>query len=133
MLDFLTNRIQSSLKKIQKSVTINEQDLTEITREIRLALLEADVNLLVVKDFINKVKTQVLKQGLTTKLNPQQEFLKILHQNLVEVLGVNSKPINFSKNPTVVMLVGLQGSGKTTTAAKLAVFARQKKLSKKFC
>ncbi|AJR11930.1 Signal recognition particle protein [Mesomycoplasma dispar] len=131
MLDFLTNRIQSSLKKIQKSVTINEQDLTEITREIRLALLEADVNLLVVKDFINKVKTQVLKQGLTTKLNPQQEFLKILHQNLVEVLGVNSKPINFSKNPTVVMLVGLQGSGKTTTAAKLAVFARQKKLSKK--
>lgn len=131
MLDFLTNRIQSSLKKIQKSVTINEQDLTEITREIRLALLEADVNLLVVKDFINKVKTQVLKQGLTTKLNPQQEFLKILHQNLVEVLGVNSKPINFSKNPTIVMLVGLQGSGKTTTAAKLAVFARQKKLSKK--
>ncbi|AJC49633.1 signal recognition particle protein [Mycoplasma flocculare] len=131
MLDFLTNRIQSSLKKIQKSVTINEQDLTEITREIRLALLEADVNLFVVKDFINKVKTQVLKQGLTSKLNPQQEFLKILHQNLVEILGINSKSLNFTKNPTIIMLVGLQGSGKTTTVVKLAVFARKKKLAKK--
>lgn len=131
MLEFLTNRIQSSLKKIQKSITINESDLVEITREIRLALLEADVNLLVVKDFISKVKTQVLKQGLTSKLNPQQEFLKILHQNLVEILGINSKSINFNKTPTIIMLVGLQGSGKTTTAAKLAVFARQKKLAKK--
>ncbi|WP_347952361.1 signal recognition particle protein [Mesomycoplasma hyopneumoniae] len=131
MLEFLTNRIQSSLKKLQKSITINESDLVEITREIRLALLEADVNLLVVKDFISKVKTQVLKQGLTSKLNPQQEFLKILHQNLVEILGINSKSINFNKTPTIIMLVGLQGSGKTTTAAKLAVFARQKKLAKK--
>lgn len=131
MLEFLTNRIQSSLKKLQKSITINESDLVEITREIRLALLEADVNLLVVKDFISKVKAQVLKQGLTSKLNPQQEFLKILHQNLVEILGVNSKSINFNKTPTIIMLVGLQGSGKTTTAAKLAVFARQKKLAKK--
>ncbi|ADQ90280.1 signal recognition particle protein [Mesomycoplasma hyopneumoniae] len=131
MLEFLTNRIQSSLKKLQKSITINESDLVEITREIRLALLEADVNLLVVKDFISKVKTQVLKQGLTSKLNPQQEFLKILHQNLVEILGINSKSINFNKTPTIIMLVGLQGSGKTTTAAKLAVFARQKKLTKK--
>lgn len=131
MLEFLTNRIQSSLKKLQKSITINESDLVEITREIRLALLEADVNLLVVKDFISKVKAQVLKQGLTSKLNPQQEFLKILHQNLVEILGINSKSINFNKTPTIIMLVGLQGSGKTTTAAKLAVFARQKKLAKK--
>ncbi|AAZ44147.1 signal recognition particle protein [Mesomycoplasma hyopneumoniae] len=131
MLEFLTNRIQSSLKKLQKSITINESDLVEITREIRLALLEADVNLLVVKDFISKVKAQVLKQGLTSKLNPQQEFLKILHQNLLEILGINSKSINFNKTLTIIMLVGLQGSGKTTTAAKLAVFARQKKLAKK--
>ncbi|MDW2931013.1 signal recognition particle protein [Mesomycoplasma ovipneumoniae] len=131
MLDFLTNRIQSSLKKIQKSVTINEQDLAEIIREIRLALLEADVNLLVVKNFIAQVKNQVLTNGLTSKLNPQQEFLKILHQNLVSVLGVSAKPINFSKNPTTIMLVGLQGSGKTTTTAKLAVYARQKNFSKK--
>ncbi|MHA0315656.1 signal recognition particle protein [Mesomycoplasma ovipneumoniae] len=131
MLDFLTNRIQSSLKKIQKSVTINEQDLAEIIREIRLALLEADVNLLVVKNFIAQVKNQVLTNGLTSKLNPQQEFLKILHQNLVSVLGVNAKPINFAKNPTTIILVGLQGSGKTTTTAKLAVYARQKNFSKK--
>ncbi|WP_341492528.1 signal recognition particle protein [Mesomycoplasma ovipneumoniae] len=131
MLDFLTNRIQSSLKKIQKSVTINEQDLAEIIREIRLALLEADVNLLVVKNFIAQVKNQVLTNGLTSKLNPQQEFLKILHQNLVSVLGVSAKPINFAKNPTTIMLVGLQGSGKTTTTAKLAVYARQKNFSKK--
>ncbi|MHA0261439.1 signal recognition particle protein [Mesomycoplasma ovipneumoniae] len=131
MLDFLTNRIQSSLKKIQKSVTINEQDLAEIIREIRLALLEADVNLLVVKNFIAQVKNQVLINGLTSKLNPQQEFLKILHQNLVSVLGVSAKPINFAKNPTTIMLVGLQGSGKTTTTAKLAVYARQKNFSKK--
>ncbi|MHA0298318.1 signal recognition particle protein [Mesomycoplasma ovipneumoniae] len=131
MLDFLTNRIQSSLKKIQKSVTINEQDLAEIIREIRLALLEADVNLLVVKNFIAQVKNQVLTNGLTSKLNPQQEFLKILHQNLVSVLGVSAKPINFAKKPTTIMLVGLQGSGKTTTTAKLAVYARQKNFSKK--
>ncbi|MDW2891702.1 signal recognition particle protein [Mesomycoplasma ovipneumoniae] len=131
MLDFLTNRIQSSLKKIQKSVTINEQDLAEIIREIRLALLEADVNLLVVKNFIAQVKNQVLTNGLTSKLNPQQEFLKILHQNLVSVLGVSAKSINFSKKPTTIMLVGLQGSGKTTTTAKLAVYARQKNFSKK--
>nr|WP_318085640.1 signal recognition particle protein [Mesomycoplasma ovipneumoniae] len=127
----MTNRIQSSLKKIQKSVTINEQDLAEIIREIRLALLEADVNLLVVKNFIAQVKNQVLTNGLTSKLNPQQEFLKILHQNLVSVLGVSAKPINFAKNPTTIMLVGLQGSGKTTTTAKLAVYARQKNFSKK--
>ncbi|MEG7279910.1 signal recognition particle protein [Mesomycoplasma ovipneumoniae str. Black Butte] len=131
MLDFLTNRIQSSLKKIQKSVTINEQDLAEIIREIRLALLEADVNLLVVKNFIAQVKNQVLTNGLTSKLNLQQEFLKILHQNLVSVLGVSAKPINFAKKPTTIMLVGLQGSGKTTTTAKLAVYARQKNFSKK--
>ncbi|MCP9306625.1 signal recognition particle protein [Mesomycoplasma ovipneumoniae] len=132
MLDFLTNRIQSSLKKIQKSVTINEQDLAEIIREIRLALLEADVNLLVVKNFIAQVKNQVLTNGLTSKLNPQQEFLKILHQNLVSVLGVSAKSINFAKKPTTtIMLVGLQGSGKTTTTAKLAVYARQKNFSKK--
>ncbi|MDW2923590.1 signal recognition particle protein [Mesomycoplasma ovipneumoniae] len=131
MLDFLTNRIQSSLKKIQKSVTINEQDLAEIIREIRLALLEADVNLLVVKNFIAQVKNQVLTNGLTSKLNPQQEFLKILHQNLVSVLGISAKPINFAKKPTTIMLVGLQGSGKTTTTAKLAVYARQKNFSKK--
>ncbi|WP_010320934.1 signal recognition particle protein [Mesomycoplasma ovipneumoniae] len=131
MLDFLTNRIQSSLKKIQKSVTINEQDLAEIIREIRLALLEADVNLLVVKNFIAQVKNQVLTNGLTSKLNPQQEFLKILHQNLVSVLGVSAKAINFAKKPATIMLVGLQGSGKTTTTAKLAVYARQKNFSKK--
>nr|WP_318025422.1 signal recognition particle protein [Mesomycoplasma ovipneumoniae] len=127
----MTNRIQSSLKKIQKSVTINEQDLAEIIREIRLALLEADVNLLVVKNFIAQVKNQVLTNGLTSKLNPQQEFLKILHQNLVSVLGVSAKSINFAKKPTTIMLVGLQGSGKTTTTAKLAVYARQKNFSKK--
>lgn len=131
MLDFLTNRIQSSLKKLQKATVITEQDLTEITREIRLALLEADVNLVVVKDFISKVKAQVLAQGLTSKLNPQQEFLKILHINLVEVLGASSKSINFPEKPTKIMMVGLQGSGKTTTSAKLALYFRQKKLANK--
>lgn len=127
MLNFLSNRLQKSLAKMQKSTLITEDDLNGIIREIRLNLLEADVNLSVVKEFVSEVKKQVLTEGLTSKLNPQQHFLKILHQNLVTVLGQKTKEFSFKKPISKIILVGLQGSGKTTTVSKLALFARNKK------
>ncbi|CAT04805.1 Signal recognition particle protein [Mesomycoplasma conjunctivae] len=131
MLDFLSGRLQKSLTKMQKSTVISEDDLTSIIRDIKFALLEADVNLLVVKAFISDVKKQVIEQGLTGKLNPQQQFIKILHQNLVKILGNNSQQVIFKKPLSKIILVGLQGSGKTTTAAKLSLFAKNKKHSQK--
>lgn len=131
MLNFLSSRLQKSLTKMQKSTLINEEDLNSIVREIRLNLLEADVNLNVVKEFISEVKNQVLIEGLTSKLNPQQHFLKILHQNLVKILGQKTKEFSFKKPISKIILVGLQGSGKTTTVSKLALFARNKKKAEK--
>ncbi|MFL1058569.1 signal recognition particle receptor subunit alpha, partial [Mycoplasmopsis synoviae] len=101
----------------------------EITREIKLALLEADVNLKVVKEFISKVKEKALSSQIIGKLNPSQQMTKIFHDELVSILGGKVKEIKLDKKPTVIMMCGLQESGKTTTADKLAFYLRKKKMA----
>ncbi|MGZ9755831.1 signal recognition particle protein [Mycoplasma sp. 394] len=128
MLGFLEKRMQKALEKVQKKVTLNEEDILVIMRDIKMALLEADVNLQVVKEFISKVKEKALEEKIVGKLNPSQHFIKILHNELVEILGSKVKEIQISKRPYIIMMCGLQGSGKTTATAKLAYWFRKKKM-----
>ena len=122
----LSERLQESLKKVRGQATLTEENMDEMLREIRLALLEADVNFEVVKSFIANTKEKALGQNVIGSLKPGQLVVKIVHDELVELLGTEASPINFSKKPTVIMMVGLQGSGKTTTAGKMAsLFARK--------
>ncbi|MFV8469092.1 signal recognition particle protein [Mycoplasma sp. MV126] len=128
MLDFLEKRIQKSLAKMAKKTTLNEADILEVTREVKMALLEADVNLRVVKEFVNNVKEKALEEGrIIGRLNPSQTMIKIFRDELVDVLGKETKEIKIDKKPYVVMMCGLQGSGKTTASAKLAYYLRKKK------
>ena len=126
MFENLGNRLQNAINKIKGYGKITEENISEVTREIRLALLEADVNYKVVKEFINNVKEKALGEEVQKSLRPSELFVKIVKDELVDLLGGNSEPINTTGNPAILMLVGLQGSGKTTTIAKLANFLRKK-------
>ena len=123
----LSTRFQEITRKFKVRVT--EADLKEMLREVKLALLEADVNYKIVKEFINRVQEKALGQDVLKSLTPGQQIIKIVKDELVEILGGTEAKVNFTPNPpTVVMLVGLQGSGKTTTAGKLAnLFRKQGK------
>ncbi|WBP84096.1 signal recognition particle protein [Mycoplasmopsis edwardii] len=127
MLGFLEKRMQKTLDKVSKKINLTEADILEVTRDIKLALLEADVNLKVVKEFVNNVKEKALNDPNLKKLNPSQYFIKILHSELVNILGGETKDIKIQKKPYVIMMCGLQGSGKTTSTAKLAYYLRKKK------
>ena len=116
----LSERLQESLKKIRGQATLTEENMDEMLREIRLALLEADVNFQVVKEFIANTKEKALGQDVLGSLKPGQVVVKIVHDELVELLGTSVSELNLSKTPTVIMMVGLQGSGKTTTSGKIA-------------
>ncbi|OAB48907.1 signal recognition particle protein [Mycoplasmopsis gallinarum] len=131
MFNFLENRIQKSIAKMNKKTMINEADILEVTRDIKMALLEADVNLKVVKDFIANVKEKALESRLTSSLNASQQMIKIVHAELVDVLGETVQPIEINKRPYIIMFTGLQGSGKTTAVAKLAYYLRKKKMVEK--
>ncbi|ACF07229.1 signal recognition particle [Metamycoplasma arthritidis] len=128
MLNFIQKRMQKSMDKINKKMSINEEDILEVLREVKLALLEADVNLDVVRTFTKAVKEKALNAKIIGKLNQQQTVLKIFKDELTTILGTNPIEISLKKIPTTIMMVGLQGSGKTTTAAKLATFFKKKKL-----
>ncbi|MDD1359963.1 signal recognition particle protein [Metamycoplasma hyosynoviae] len=130
MLDFIQKRMQKSVDKINKKMSITEDDIAEILREVKLSLLEADVNLEIVRSFTKEVKEKVLESKIIGKLNQQQTFLKIFKDELVKVLGQKTCEIKLKKVPTSILLVGLQGSGKTTTAAKLSTFLKKKKIAK---
>ena len=122
----LSSKLQEISKKIRGKTRITESDLSEMLREVKLALLEADVNYKVVKDFVNTISEKALGQNVLTSLTPGQQVIKIVKDELVELLGGTESKINFTPNPpTVIMLVGLQGSGKTTTAGKLANLIRK--------
>ncbi|WP_029513507.1 signal recognition particle protein [Mycoplasmopsis primatum] len=131
MLNFLENRIQKSIKKMASKTVVNEEDILAVTRDIKMALLEADVNLKVVKDFIANVKEKALQANLVGTLNAEQTMIKIVHTELVDILGKEVKPVEINKKPTIIMMTGLQGSGKTTACAKIAFFLRKKKLVEK--
>jgi signal recognition particle subunit SRP54 len=121
MFDSLSGKLESVFKKLRGRGVLKEDDVKEALREVRLALLEADVNFKVVKDFIAKVQERAVGQEILGSLTPGQQVIKIVHEELVQLLGGTQAKLFLSPNPpTVVMLVGLQGSGKTTTAGKLA-------------
>jgi signal recognition particle subunit SRP54 len=121
MFDALSERFESIFTRMRGRGRLGEKEIDEIAREIRLALLEADVNFKVVKSFIGRVKEQASEADLSKSLSPAQQVIKIVHNELVNTLGGTTGKLTMnSKPPTVVMLVGLQGSGKTTAAGKLA-------------
>ncbi|MPM38063.1 Signal recognition particle protein [bioreactor metagenome] len=122
----LADRLQNAIKKIRGSQKVTEDDLKETLREVRMALLEADVNFKVVKDFVARIKERAMGQEVLASLTPGQFIIKIVNEELTDLLGgTQSKLMVASKPPTVIMLVGLQGAGKTTTAGKLANHLRK--------
>ena len=124
--DGLSSRLQDITRKIRGKARITESDLKEMLREVKLALLEADVNYKIVKEFIATIQEKALGQNVLKSLTPGQQVVKIVKYELVELLGGTTSKINFTPNPpTIIMLVGLQGSGKTTTAGKLANLLRK--------
>lgn len=122
----LSSRLQDITRRIRGKARITESDLKEMLREVKLALLEADVNYKIVKDFISTIQEKALGQDVLKSLTPGQQVVKIVKDELVELLGGTGSQINFTPNPpTIIMLVGLQGSGKTTTSGKLANLLRK--------
>ena len=126
MFESLGDRLQNALHKIKGYGKITEDNISDMMREICLALLEADVNYQVVKEFTNTVKEKALGEEVQKSIKPGDLFVKIVKDELTELLGGESAPLNMSGNPAILMLVGLQGSGKTTTIGKLANFLRKK-------
>ena len=122
----LSERLQEITRKLSGKARISEGDLKEVLREVKLALLEADVNYKIVKDFVKVIEEKAIGQDVLKSLTPGQQVVKIVKDELVSLLGGEESKINFTPNPpTVIMLVGLQGSGKTTTAGKLANIIRK--------
>ena len=126
MFESLGDRLQKAVDKIKGYGKITEDNISEVVREIRLALLEADVNYVVVKEFINSVKEKALGSEVAKSLKPGEAFVKILKDELVDLLGKEKADLNINGNPSILMMVGLQGSGKTTTAGKLSLLLRKK-------
>ena len=125
MFENLSDRLQDVVHKIKGYGKITEENISEMMREIRLSLLEADVNYKVVKEFTNNVKEKALGEEVNKSLSPGEVFVKIVKDELTELLGGENTPLNISGNPATLMLVGLQGSGKTTTIGKLANYLRK--------
>lgn len=124
--DNLSDRFQGVFKKLRRETTITEDNVDAALKEIRVALLESDVNFKVVKAFTNSVKEKALDTKVIKNVNPGDQMIKICHDELEELLGKDNIPLEFKKKPTIVMMVGLQGSGKTTTSGKLAYLAKKK-------
>ena len=126
MFESLGDRLQSAVHKIKGYGKITEENVSEVTREIRLALLEADVNYKVVKEFIANVKEKALGEEVSKSLKPGEQFVKIVKDELVELLGGEKEDLYTAGNPSILMLVGLQGAGKTTMIGKLGLMLRKK-------
>ena len=123
----LSEKLQGVINKLKGKTRVTEEDVKEIAREVKLALLEADVNYKIVKDFTSRISEKALGQDVLKSLTPGQQVVKIVHEELVALLGTEDVGINMSPNPpTIIMMAGLQGSGKTTMSAKLANMLRKK-------
>ncbi|KPK44761.1 MAG: signal recognition particle, partial [Nitrospira bacterium SM23_35] len=121
MFESLTEKLESIFKRLKGKGLLKEEDVEVALKEIRLALLEADVNFRVVKDFIQKIRAKAVGKEVLESLTPGQQVIKIVNEELCELLGKTNARIPLAPNPpTIIMMVGLHGSGKTTTAAKLA-------------
>lgn len=126
MFESLSDKLQNIVKKLKGQTRITEKELNEMLREVKLSLLEADVNYKVVKNFIENIKQKALGQDVMKSLTPGQQVVKIVKDELVDLLGTSQSKLNISSNPpTIIMLVGLQGSGKTTLCGKLANYLRK--------
>ena len=126
MFDTLSDKLQATLGDLRGRGRLSEEDISKAAREIRLALLEADVNLQVVKQFVASVKERALGADVAKSLNPGQQIVKIVHEELTALMGAGGSKLAFAgRPPTVILLAGLQGSGKTTAAAKLALLLRK--------
>ena len=130
MFEYMGDRISNAIKNIRGMGKITEENISDAMREIRMALLEADVNYQVVKEFVADVKEKALNAEVEKSLKPDELFLKIVKDELVSLLGGDYVPLEVDKKPTILMLVGLQGSGKTTTAGKLSNYLRKKHAKK---
>ncbi len=127
MFEKLQERLETTFKKLKGYGKLSETNIKDSLREVRIALLEADVNYKVAKDFLEKVKEKVLGEDVLSSITPGQQFIKVVYDELCEVLGTTNKPLDVAGSPPVpVLLIGLQGSGKTTTAGKLALVLRKK-------
>ena len=126
----LSDRFQAIIKKVRGQSRLTEANMDEMLKEIRVALLEADVNFRVVKEFVNQVKEKALGQEVLSKVSPGQMLVKIVHDELEELLGADQSEVSLSHRPTIIMMCGLQGTGKTTTSGKLAKLFKNK-LNKK--
>ncbi|MBV9609959.1 MAG: signal recognition particle protein [Acidobacteria bacterium] len=125
MFENLTDKLQRAFKNLRGQGTLNEENIGEALREIRLALLEADVNFKVVKELIDRIREKALGQEVMTALSPGEQVVKIVRDELVAVLGTDTAKMKFaSQPPTVILMAGLQGSGKTTTSGKLAYWLK---------
>ena len=126
LFESLSDKILSSVKKLKGQSHITETNIEDVIKEIRLSLLEADVNFKVVKNFIDRVKAKAIGTEVIKNVNPGQMFTRIVHEELVQTLGGQAVDINVREKPSVIMMVGLQGAGKTTSSAKLGLYLRQK-------
>ena len=126
MFEYMGDRISNAIKNIKGMGRITENNISEAIKEIRIALLEADVNYEVVKEFTKNVKDKALGMDVAKTLKPEELFIKLVKDELVKLLGEDYVPLEVDKKPTIIMLVGLQGSGKTTTCGKLANLVRKK-------
>ncbi len=126
MFENLSDKILGSIKKLKGQSHITEANVEDVIKEIRMSLLEADVNFKVVKSFIDRVKAKAVGIDVLKNINPGQMFVKIVHDELVQTLGGGAVDVNVREKPSVVMMVGLQGAGKTTSTAKLGLYLRQK-------
>ncbi|MBR1817833.1 MAG: signal recognition particle receptor subunit alpha, partial [Bacilli bacterium] len=126
MFEYLGDRLSGAIKNIRGMGKITEENINDAMREIRMALLEADVNYQVVKEFVSSVKEKALGLEVGKNLKPDELFIKLVKDELIALLGKDAVELETKYNPTLLMLVGLQGSGKTTTAGKLANYLRKK-------
>src|SRR5712692_5477193 len=126
MFENLQEKLQRAFKNLRGQGTLNAENIQEAMKEIRMALLEADVNFKVVKQFIDRVQEKAVGQEVLTALSPAQQVVKIVHDELVDVLGKDTAKLKFaSQPPSVILMAGLQGSGKTTTSGKLAAWLKK--------
>src|SRR6201992_52933 len=126
MFENLQEKLQRAFKNLRGQGTLTEENIQEALKEIRMALLEADVNFKVVKEFIDRVSVKAVGQEVMTALSPAQQVIKIVHDELVETLGKDTAKLKFaSQPPSVILMAGLQGSGKTTTSGKLAAWLKK--------
>ena len=125
MFDSLNERLQQAFKNLRGMGKISEENISESLREVRMALLEADVNFKVAKDFIARVREKAIGQEVVRSIQPGQQIIKIIHDEMVELLGSTNASLDFSRQPSCILMAGLHGAGKTTSCAKLALLLKK--------